>query len=102
MTWPKLLKTVVLQGAVARASTQGAPDSDEENEMLYNFWSSGASGSNAAEAIAVDSFGDEYMESCKGKSQKKGPTNSQANNGRSKRSRSSGFDDVYEAFTTYV
>ncbi|GMQ01398.1 hypothetical protein CsSME_00048049 [Camellia sinensis var. sinensis] len=88
--------------ALARASTQVAPDSDEEDEMPNKFWSLGASGSNAAEPITVDLFGDEYIEPSKDKSHKRGPTTSQTDSGRSKRSRSSGFDDVCIAFTTYV
>ncbi|CAL5340111.1 unnamed protein product [Camellia sinensis] len=42
------------------------------------------------------------MEPSKGKWHKRAPTNNQTDSGRSKRSRSSGFDDVCTAFTTYV
>ncbi|KAL7161922.1 hypothetical protein ACSBR2_042410 [Camellia fascicularis] len=70
--------------------------------MLNKFWSPGAGGSNTAEPITVDLFGDEYIKPSKGKSHKRGPTTSQTDSGHSKRSRSSGFDDVCTAFTTYV
>ncbi|KAL7223428.1 hypothetical protein ACSBR1_024971 [Camellia fascicularis] len=59
--------------ALVGASTQGAPDSDENDEILNKFWSPGAGGSNAAKPIVVDLFGDEYMEPLKGKSYKRGP-----------------------------
>ncbi|CAL5323738.1 unnamed protein product [Camellia sinensis] len=90
--------------ALSRASTQGALDSEEEDDMLNKFWNpdvggSNAGGSNAAEAIPVDLYGDEYMDPAKGKSHKRGPTTSQTDSGRSKKSRSSGFDDVCAAFT---
>ncbi|XP_028099521.1 uncharacterized protein LOC114299051 [Camellia sinensis] len=42
------------------------------------------------------------MDPAKGKSHKRGPTSSQTDSGRSKKSRSSGFDDVCAAFTSYV
>ena len=70
--------------------------------MLNKFWSSEAGGSNAAKVIPVDLFGDEYMEPAKGKSHKRGPTSSRIGSGRSKKSRSSGFDDVCVAFTSYI
>ncbi|XP_028060847.1 uncharacterized protein LOC114264431 [Camellia sinensis] len=89
-------------GALSRISTQGALDSDEEDEILNKFWSPEAGGSNAAETILVDLFGDEYMDPAKGKSHKRGPTSNQSNNGRFKKSRSSGFNDVCAAFTTYI
>ncbi|THG17112.1 hypothetical protein TEA_008190 [Camellia sinensis var. sinensis] len=94
-------------GALSRASTQGALDLEEEDDMLNKFWNpdvggSNAGGSNAAEAIPVDLFGDEYMDPTKGKSHKRGPTTSQTDSGRSKKSRSSGFDDVCTVFTSYV
>ncbi|KAL7162553.1 hypothetical protein ACSBR2_042947 [Camellia fascicularis] len=62
--------------------------------MLNKFWSPGAGGSNAAKSITVDLFGDEYIEPSKGKSHKRGSTTSQTDSGRSKRSRSNGFDDA--------
>ncbi|XP_028070068.1 uncharacterized protein LOC114272543 [Camellia sinensis] len=98
----EIVENCCATGALARASRQGTPDSDEDDEMLNKFWSPGVGGSNATEAIAVDLFGDEYMEPLKGKSHKKGPLNSQTNSGRSKRSQSSGFDDVCAAFNTYI
>ncbi|XP_028108998.1 uncharacterized protein LOC114307790 [Camellia sinensis] len=66
--------------------------------MLNKFWNPDVGGSNAAEAILVeaipvDLFCDEYMDS-KGKSHKRGPTSSHTDSGRSKKSRSSGFDDT--------
>ncbi|KAI8001823.1 hypothetical protein LOK49_LG09G02656 [Camellia lanceoleosa] len=93
--------------ALSRASTQGALDSEEEDDILNKFWNpdvdgSNAGGNNAVEAIPVDLFGDEYMDPAKGKSHKRGPTTSQTNSGPSKKSRSSGFDDVCAAFTSYV
>ncbi|XP_028075956.1 uncharacterized protein LOC114278149 [Camellia sinensis] len=42
------------------------------------------------------------MDPVKGKSHKKGPATSQTDSGHSKKSRSSGFDDVCAAFTSYV
>ncbi|KAL7161819.1 hypothetical protein ACSBR2_042315 [Camellia fascicularis] len=45
-------------GALARASTQGGPDSDEEDDTLNKFWSPGARGSNAVDAIPIDLCGD--------------------------------------------
>ncbi|XP_028120775.1 uncharacterized protein LOC114318116 [Camellia sinensis] len=98
----EIIENCCATGALAHASTQGAPDSDEDDEMLNKFWSLGAGGSNAAESIVVNIFGDKYIEPSKGKSHKRGPTNSQTDSGRSKRSRSSGFDDVCVVFTTYV
>ncbi|XP_028125338.1 uncharacterized protein LOC114322265 [Camellia sinensis] len=94
-------------GALSRASTQGALDLEEEDDMLNKFWNpdvdgSNAGGSNATEAILVDLFEDEYIDPAKGKSHKRGPTTSQTDSGRSKKSRSSGFDDVCIAFTSYV
>ncbi|KAL7238925.1 hypothetical protein ACSBR2_004926 [Camellia fascicularis] len=98
----EIIENCCATGTLARASTQGALDSNEDDEMLNKFWSPRAGGSNAAEPITVDLFGDEYMEPSKDKSHKRGPTNSQTNSGHSKRSRSSHFDDVCAAFTTYV
>ncbi|KAL7173737.1 hypothetical protein ACSBR2_033068 [Camellia fascicularis] len=89
-------------GALSRASTQGALDSEEEDKMLNKFWNPGVGRSNAAEAIPVDLFGNEYMDPAKGKSHKRGPIRGQTDNGCSKKSRSSGFDDVCAAFTFYV
>ncbi|KAL7193914.1 hypothetical protein ACSBR2_025536 [Camellia fascicularis] len=87
-------------GVLAHAFTQGAPDSDEKDDMLNKFWLPGARGNNTADAIPVDLCGDEYMETDKGKIQRRG--HSQSDSGRSKKSRSSGFDDVCAAFTTFV
>ncbi|KAL7200810.1 hypothetical protein ACSBR1_032685 [Camellia fascicularis] len=98
----KIVENCCATGALSRASTQGALDSDEENEMLNKFWNPEVGGSNAAEAIPIDLFGDEYMDPAKGKSHKRGPTSSQIDSGCSKKSRSSGFDDVCTAFTSYV
>ena len=81
----EIVKNCCATGTLACASTQGAPDSDEEDRMLNKFWSLGVGGSNAAKPIAVDSFGDEYMEPSKGKIHKRGPTNSQIDSGHSKR-----------------
>ncbi|XP_028086314.1 uncharacterized protein LOC114287237 [Camellia sinensis] len=88
--------------ALSCAFTQGALDSDEEDEMLNKFWNPEIGGSNAAEAIPVDLFRDEYTDPAKGKSHKRGPTSSQTDSGRSKKSRSSGFDNVCVAYTFYV
>ncbi|KAF5932292.1 hypothetical protein HYC85_028463 [Camellia sinensis] len=103
----EIVENCCATGALSRASTQGALDSEEEDDMLNKFWNpdvggSNAGGSNAAEAIPVDLYGDEYMDPAKGKSHKRGPTTSQTDSGRSKKSRSSGFDDVCAAFTSYV
>ncbi|XP_028103956.1 uncharacterized protein LOC114303005 [Camellia sinensis] len=103
----EIVENCCATGALSRASTQGALDSEEEDDMLNKFWNpdvggSNAGGSNAAEAISVDLFGDEYMDPAKGKSHKRGPTTNQTDSGRSKKSRSSGFDDVCAAFTSYV
>ncbi|XP_028079789.1 uncharacterized protein LOC114281508 [Camellia sinensis] len=70
--------------------------------MLNKFWNPNVGGSNTAKAIPGDLFGDEYMDPPKGKSHKRGPAASQTDSGRSKKSRSSGFDDVCAAFTSYV
>ena len=70
--------------------------------MLNKFWNPDVGKSNAAKAVPVDLFGDEYMDPTKGKSHKRGPTTSQTDSGRSKKSRSSEFDDVCAAFTSYV
>ncbi|XP_028064759.1 uncharacterized protein LOC114267883 [Camellia sinensis] len=88
--------------ALSRASTQGALDSEEEDEVLNKFWYPDVGRSNAAEAIPVDLFGDVHIDPAKGKSHKRGPTTSQTDSGRSKKSRSSGFDDVCATFTSYV
>lgn len=93
--------------ALSCASTQGPLDSEEEDDMLNKFWNpdaggSNVGGSNASEAIPVDLFGDEYMDPAKGKSHKRGPATSQTDSGRSKKSRSSAFDDVCATFTSYV
>ncbi|XP_028084785.1 uncharacterized protein LOC114285893 [Camellia sinensis] len=72
----KIVENCCATEALACVSTQGAPDSDEEDEMFNRFWSPGAGGSNVAELSTVDLFGDEYIEPSKGKSHKKGPTNS--------------------------
>ena len=103
----KIVENCCATGALSRASTQGPLDSEEEDDMLNKFWNadaggSNAGGSNAAEAIPVDLFGDEYIDPAKGKSHKRGPATSQTDSGRSKKSRSSGFDDVCAAFTSYV
>ncbi|KAL7256835.1 hypothetical protein ACSBR1_010720 [Camellia fascicularis] len=98
----EIVENCCATGALARASTQGAPDSNEDDEMLNKFWSPGAGRSNAAEPIAVDLFGDEYIEPSKGKSHKRGPKHSQTISDCSKRSQPSGFDDVYAALITYV
>ncbi|XP_028092019.1 uncharacterized protein At2g29880-like [Camellia sinensis] len=98
----EIIENCCATGALSRASTQGALDSDEEDEMLNKFWNPEVGGSNAAEAIPVNLFSDEYMDLEKGKSYKRGPTSSQTDSGRSKKSRSSGFDDVCTAFTSYV
>ncbi|KAL7225094.1 hypothetical protein ACSBR1_020407 [Camellia fascicularis] len=98
----EIVENCCATGALFRASTQGAFDSEEEDDMLNKFWNPDVGGSNAAEAIPVDLFGDEYMDPAKGKSHKRVPATSQTNSGRSKKSRSSGFDDVCAAFTSYV
>ena len=103
----EIVENCCATGALSRASTQGPLDSEEEDDMLNNFWNtdagrSNAGGSNAVEAIPVDLFGDEYMDPAKGKSYKRGPATSQTDSGRSKKSRSSGVDDVCAVFTSYV
>ncbi|XP_028096012.1 uncharacterized protein LOC114295907 [Camellia sinensis] len=103
----EIVESCYATGALSRASTQGALDSEEEDDMLNKYWNpdvgeSNDGGSNAVEAIPVDLFGDEYMDPAKGKSHERGPTTSQTDSGRSKKSRSSGFDDVCAAFTSYV
>ncbi|XP_028106170.1 uncharacterized protein LOC114305293 [Camellia sinensis] len=103
----EIVENCCATGALSRASTQGPLDSEEEDDMLNKFWNADAGGSNtgesnAAEAIPVDLFEDEYIDPAKGKSHKRGPATSQTDSGRSKKSRSSGFDDVCAAFTSYV
>ncbi|XP_028084239.1 uncharacterized protein LOC114285401 [Camellia sinensis] len=103
----EIVENCCATGALSRASTQGPIDSEEEDDMLNKFWNadvdgSNAGGSNAAEAIPVDLFRDEYIDPAKGKSHKRGPATRQTDSGRSKKSRSSGFDDVCAAFTSYV
>ncbi|XP_028065383.1 uncharacterized protein LOC114268403 [Camellia sinensis] len=98
----EIVENCCATGALSRAFTQGPLDSEEEDDMLNKFWNADAGGSNAAEAIPVDLFGDEYMDPAKGKGHKRGPATSQTDSGRSKKSRSSGFDDVCAVFTSYV
>ncbi|XP_028062795.1 uncharacterized protein LOC114266097 [Camellia sinensis] len=98
----EIVENCCATGALSRVSTQGTLDSNEEDDMLNKFWNPEVGGSNAAEAIPVDLFGDEYIDLGKGKSHKWGPTSSQTDSGRSKKSRSSGFDDVCAAFTSYI
>ncbi|XP_028110097.1 uncharacterized protein LOC114308664 [Camellia sinensis] len=78
----EIVENCCATGALSRASTQGALDSKEEDDMLNKFWNpdvsgSNAGGSNAAKAIPVDLFRDEYMDPAKGKSHKRGPATSQ-------------------------
>ena len=79
----KIIENYCATRALSRASTQGALDSDEEDKMRNKFWNPEVGGSNAAEAIPVDLFGDECMDLAKGKSHKRGPTSSQTDSGRS-------------------
>jgi len=98
----EIVENCCATGALSRASTQAALDSNEEDEMLNKFWNPEVSGSNATKAIPVDLFGDEYMDLGKGKSHKRGPTSNQTDSGHSKKSQSSVFDDVCAAFTSYI
>ncbi|XP_028119487.1 uncharacterized protein LOC114316977 [Camellia sinensis] len=98
----EIVENCCATGALSRASTQGALDSEEKDDMLNIFWNpnvcgSNVGGSNATEAIPVDLFGDKYMDPAKGKSHKRGPTTNQTDSGRSKKSRSSGDDYSLDA-----